>query len=80
MLQVSSDFKACLALIFQTGWKIVTGFNIPGTNMNIAEFSVAGIVLFFVLRRVLPVLGVKELNADGDVVSDSRNITVDRRK
>lgn len=58
MLVVSSDFKSCLALIFQTGWKICTSFDIPGTNMNIVEFSVAGLILLFVFRHVLAFLGV----------------------
>lgn len=79
MLQVSNDFKSVVALIFSTGWRILTSFDIPGTNINVVEFAIASLVLLFVIRRVLPIIGVKELDADGNTVSDSRNITVDRR-
>lgn len=58
MLQVSSDFKDVLACIFKTGWDLCRSFNIPGTNMNIVEFSVASIVLLFVFRHVLSFIGV----------------------
>lgn len=80
MLQVSNDFRMVVALVFQTGWKLFTSFNIPGTNINVVEFAVASLVLLFVLRRVLPIIGVKELDADGNTVSDSRRITIDRRE
>lgn len=79
MLQVSNDFRMVVATLFSTGWKFLTSFDIPGTNINVVEFAVSGFVLFFVLRRVLPIIGVKELDADGNTVSDSRNMTFDRR-
>lgn len=79
MLQVSNDFRMVVATLFSTGWKFLTSFDIPGTNINVVEFAISGLVLFFVLRRVLPIIGVKELDADGNTVSDSRNMTFDRR-
>lgn len=79
MLSVSNDFKTVVATLFSTAWRLMTSFNIPGTNINVVEFAVSCLVLLFVIRRVLPIIGVKELDADGNTVSDSRRITIYRR-
>ena len=59
MLLVSSDFRMVVATLFSSGWKFLTSFDIPGTNMNVVEFAMAGLVLFFVIRKVLPVIHVE---------------------
>lgn len=58
MLSVTDDFRLALAAIFQVGWKIVTSFHIPGTNMNLAEFCVAALIIVFVLRKVPGLIGL----------------------
>ena len=56
-----------LAAIFSTGWRIATAFKIPGTNINIPEFCLAGLVLCLVLRRGPRLLGLGPW-ADHDIV------------
>lgn len=58
MLSVSSDFLLALAAIFSTGWRIVTSFQIPGTNINVAEFSFACFMVVFVIKVVPKFLGL----------------------
>ena len=67
MLQVSEDFRLALAAIFSTGWRIAVAFKIPGTNINIPEFCLAGLVLCLVLRRGPRLLGLGPW-ADHDIV------------
>lgn len=57
MLNVSSDFLLVLATVFSSGWKIVTSFQIPGTNMNVAEFLFACMMVVFVIKVVPRILG-----------------------
>lgn len=57
MLSYSSDFLMVLATLFSSAWKIVVSFKIPGTNMNVAEFFFAGVVLIFVFKVVPKILG-----------------------
>ena len=52
MLQVDSDFLLVLATVFSSGWRIVTSFHIPGTNMNVAEFVFACFMVVFVIKVV----------------------------
>lgn len=80
MLQTTSDFRDCLTLIFKTGWDLCKAFNIPGTNMNIIEFSIASLVLLFVFRRVLPLIGVKvddSATAPGDLEPGGKYVNSD---
>lgn len=57
MLQVNSDFLLVLSAVFSSGWKIVTSFHIPGTNMNVAEFVFACFMVVFVVKVVPRILG-----------------------
>lgn len=59
MLIVSSDFKLVLAAVFSTGWRIITSFHIPGTNMNVAEFIFACMMVVFVLKIVPAIVGFR---------------------
>lgn len=49
---MTSDFKAVVACLFETIWKLFTSWNVPGTNVSPAEmglfFIAAGIGLRFV--------------------------------
>lgn len=56
MLHVSSDFLLVLATVFSSGWKIVTAFQIPGTNINVAEFVFACFMIVFVIKVVPHIL------------------------
>lgn len=68
MLILSSDFKLVVASLFGMGWRLFTSFNIPGTNINVVELSVAALVLWFVIRHVLPIVGAdtKKQDSGGD--------------
>lgn len=59
MLQVDSDFLLILSAAFSSGWKIVTSFHIPGTNLNVAEFVFACYMVVFVIKIVPSILGFK---------------------
>lgn len=56
MLQVDSDFLLVLSAFFSSAWKIITSFHIPGTNINVAEFSFACMMVVFVIRVVPRIL------------------------
>nr|CRY94834.1 hypothetical protein [uncultured prokaryote] len=58
MLQVTNDFKQILACVFQTGWRIFTSFNIPGTNITIPGMIFAIAMIVFVIKAVFPILGL----------------------
>lgn len=58
MLQVTNDFKQILACVFQTGWRIFTSFNIPGTNITIPGMIFAIAMIIFVIKAVFPILGL----------------------
>lgn len=66
-MQVSNDVRLALSAIFSTGWQIATAFKIPGTNISIPEFAIAGIVLSLILRRAPRLLGLAPW-ADHDIV------------
>lgn len=57
MLHVDSDFMLILAAVFSTGWKLFTSFHIPGTNINVAEFVFACMMVLFVIKVVPPLVG-----------------------
>lgn len=57
MLNVSSDFMLVIAAVFSTGWRIVTSFQIPGTNMNVVEFVFACMMVVFTIKVVPRILG-----------------------
>lgn len=59
MLQVDSDFLLVLSAVFSTGWKIFTCFDIPGTNMNVAEFVFACMMVVFAIKVVPSILGFR---------------------
>lgn len=66
MLETDNSFIQILALIFNTGYRIVTSINIPGTNINLVEIFVAGLVIFFVLKYPLKWLSSNSGSNDGD--------------
>ena len=59
MLNVSSDFLLVLSAVFSSGWKLVTSFQIPGTNMNVAEFIFSCMMVVFAIRVVPAILGFR---------------------
>lgn len=61
VLNVSSDFMLVLAAIFSSGWRIVTSFQIPGTNINVAEFAFACFMIVFVIKVVPAFLGFSSI-------------------
>ena len=59
VLQVDSDFLLVLSALFSSAWKIITSFHIPGTNINVAEFSFACMMVVFVIKVVPAILGFR---------------------
>lgn len=57
VLQVDSDFLLVLSALFSSAWKIITSFHIPGTNINVAKFSFACMMVVFVIKVVPRILG-----------------------
>lgn len=64
MLQVDNNVLLILGALFQTSWRIVTSIRMPGTNLNVAELSFACVMIWFVLRHVPKVIGIRN-NLDG---------------
>ena len=57
MLNVDSDFLLVISALFSSGWRILTSFKIPGTNINVAEFAFACFMVVFVIKVVPAFLG-----------------------
>lgn len=67
MLEVNSDFILIVSALFSSAWKIATSFRIPGTNLNIPEFSLAMTMVWFSIRHVPKILDLDPgINKDGD--------------
>lgn len=64
MLQVDSDFMLVLSAFFASAWKVITSFHIPGTNINVAEFLFACLMVVFVVRVVPRILGFSSWGSD----------------
>lgn len=80
MLQVNSDFLLVLAAVFSSGWKIFTSFHIPGTNMNVAEFVFACMMVVFVVRVVPRILGFASIfEPSRDAGTAPRNVNEGNR-
>lgn len=61
----SNDFFSVLKLLFDTIWRIVVSFNIPGTNINSIEFVFGVMVIIFVLKHGIAfAFGVADLSHD----------------
>lgn len=77
MLQVDSDFLLVIAAVFSSGWRIVTSFQIPGTNMNVAEFVFACMMVVFVVKVVPRILGFGSFlaphSSDGNDAGEGRS-------
>lgn len=58
MLHVDQDVLDVLAALFKSGWTIFTSFVLPGTNINVAEFSFSCILVWFIIRNGTSVIGV----------------------
>ena len=71
MLHVSSDFLVIVATLFSTGWKIVTSFQIPGTNINVAEFVFACFMVVFVIKVVPKILGFSSISEPSEDAGDA---------
>lgn len=61
MLQVSPDFLLALSAIFSSGWRIFVSFQIPGTNINVAEFVFGCFMVVFVIKVVPHFLGIASI-------------------
>lgn len=61
MLTVDSDFLLVIASAFSSGWRIFTSFNVPGTNINVAEFVFACFMVVFVVKVVPVFLGFSSI-------------------
>lgn len=70
MLVVSSDFLLVVATIFSSGWRIFTSFQIPGTNINVAEFVFACFMVVFVIKIVPVFLGFSSIFHDSSDTGD----------
>lgn len=58
MLQVDNEVLMVLAALFKSGWTIFTSFVLPGTNINVAEFTFSCILVWFIVRNGTKVLGI----------------------
>lgn len=67
MLTVSNDFILILSTLFSSAWRIAVSFKVPGTNINIPEFSLAMITIVFAIRHVPQILNIApNVNTGGD--------------
>lgn len=66
MLQVDNSFLLVISSLFSSAWTLIRSFNIPGTNINVAEFAIAVLVLAFIFRHVFPLIHLPSIQIDVD--------------
>lgn len=59
MLYTDNSFVLVVSTLFSSAYRLMKSFNIPGTNINVFEFMMAAIVLFFIIKRVFPIIHLK---------------------
>lgn len=83
MLSVSDDVKLVISALFSSAWRIMTSFQIPGTNINIAEFLFACLAILFSYRVVPHMLGLHSWWSDhaepGESFSDRVRMSFQKR-
>lgn len=68
----NADFLRVVQNLFATGWRFMTCFRIPGTNVKPGEFFMAMVFVWLVLRKVLPmILGAQSPSRDSSGGGDS---------
>lgn len=70
MLSVSNDFLLVLSALFSSAWRIMTSFQIPGTNINIPEFLFGCLMVAFVIKAASIMVGFPSIFSGGSKGGD----------